>query len=287
MILLTGLALGLALGLGAVVWRAHGLRFRTIPSAGFIESITSSRAGLSHARSSLSPGQRTATDSALTVPPPVIPQPLPPQAVWPPLADRVDGPDFIDVPADHWIYPVLADLANHQLISGFPDGSFQPDAPMTRAELAAQLVRLYQWPDRATAQPYSDVSQRHWAHNDIEKAVQMGFLSGYPDQTFRPDLAVSRIQVIVALATGLNLKSNQNPEVRLKPYQDHQQVPRWAQLPLVAALEANLLTSAPQTSQLAPHRLASRAEVVAMLHRALIHTGSLSPASVQPLPEAR
>ena len=215
----------------------------------------------------------------LTVPPPVLPQPLPPQQAWPDLPLMQAQPSFTDLDSSHWAWPILADLAQRKLIAGFPDGTFRPADPVTRAEFAAQLARLFNLPPDLSRPPgdttYSDISASHWAYGSIQQSVRMGFLSGYPDDSFLPDQTLSRIHVIVALANGLMLRSSSSAALVLAPYSDYDQVPPWAIRSLVAAMEAGLVVNHPDVQQLAPNRPASRSEVAAMLHRALVYAGYL------------
>lgn len=214
----------------------------------------------------------------LTVPPPVIPQPLPPQQAWPELPVQAQ-PSFNDLDTSHWAWPLLADLSQRNLVSGFPDGNFRPNAAMTRAEFAAQLARLFNFPRDRSLDPalvaYPDVSPDHWAYTSVQKSVTMGFLSGHSEGTFLPDQTISRIQVIVALANGLTLKSSRAATEALAPYVDQDQVPIWAIRQLVAATDAGLVVNYPEINILAPNHPASRAEVAAMLHRSLVYIGSL------------
>lgn len=219
----------------------------------------------------------------LTVPPWVLPQPLPPTQAWPDLPVVQAQPSFTDLDGGHWAWPLLADLAQRDLVAGFPDSSFRPADSMTRAEFAAQVARLFDFPQATSRAPsqapekdsYSDLTSTHWAYGSVQKSVQMGFLSGYPDGTFLPDQTVSRIQVIVALANGLMLKSSSGAAAVLAPYGDRAQVPPWATRQLVAATEASLVVNYPNLETLAPNQPASRAEVATMLHRALVYTGTL------------
>ncbi|HSM81421.1 MAG TPA: S-layer homology domain-containing protein [Nodosilinea sp.] len=213
----------------------------------------------------------------LAVPPPVLPSPLPPHQAWPELPRLQPQVKFTDLTAQHWAWPILSDLAQRDLVTGFPDGSFRPAQPMTRMEFAAQLARLFHLQPAPTpaAVAYPDLSASHWAHSSIQKSVQMGFLSGYPDGAFRPDQTISRLHVIVALANGLMLKSASSPAQVLAAYRDRTQVPPWATRPLVSALEAGLIVNYPDPLALTPDQPASRAEVAVMVHRALVYTGSL------------
>lgn len=215
----------------------------------------------------------------LTVPPVVLPQPLPPHLAWPDLPLRRTQPSFTDLQSDHWAWPLLADLAQRELVAGFPDGSFRPADPVSRAEFATQVARLFDFSLAPSSEPgvalYEDVTTSHWAHDSVQKSVQMGFLSGYPGSKFLPDQTVSRIQVIVALANGLRLTSSSGEASMLAPYGDRAQVPSWATQQLVAAIEAGLVINYPEPEALTPNQTASRAEVAAMLHRALVYMGKL------------
>ncbi|MGG6240438.1 S-layer homology domain-containing protein [Nodosilinea sp. AN01ver1] len=215
----------------------------------------------------------------LTVPLPMLPRPLPPQQAWPDLPLVQGQSDFTDLNSEHWAWPILNDLNQRNAIAGYPDGTFRPADPVSRAEFATQLAQLFNLPvERSRLKGttlYTDMPPGHWAYGNVQQAVQMGFLSGYPDDTFLPDQAISRIHVIVALANGLLLKSSRSPTTALEPYSDQDQVPPWALVSLVAATEAGLVVNYPDRNQLAPNRIASRAEVAVMLHRALVYTGTL------------
>jgi hypothetical protein len=213
----------------------------------------------------------------LAVPLPTLPQPLPPGEAWPELP-LVEGVGFTDIDLNHWAWPMLADLAQRSLVSGFPDGSFRPTEPMTRAEFAAHLARLFDFPlsrELLPAAALPDLGADHWAYASVAKSVQMGFLTVDPEGKFLPDQTVTRIQVIVALANGLMLKSSSGTAPVLAIYSDQDQVPPWARRQLVAATEAGLVVNYPDLGQLAPNQTATRAEVVTMLHRSLVYTGHL------------
>lgn len=266
--------LAIALGGGLVAWRGQ-----RIPAVTTLQPVAPSTAkpwgsSLLH-RFYRQPRPST----PLAVPPPVLPHPLPPPQAWPELPLVKVQPSFTDLDPGYWAWPLLADLARRDLVAGFPDGSFRPGEPMTRAEFAAQLTRLFDLPQELTSPPgstpYPDMATDHWAYDSVQKSVQMGFLTGYPEGTVLPEQTVTRIQVIVALANGLRLKSSRGAAPLPELYGDQNQVPDWANRQLVAATAAGLVVNYPDLGQLAPNRPATRAEVAAMLHRALVYTGRL------------
>lgn len=228
------------------------------------------------------------SSAPLVVPAPIIPEPLPPGQTWSTPGRSQSAPVFIDVPAHHWIHPILQELGQRQLLKGFPDESFRPEASMTRAELAAQLAQLTitnsahvnsSNTGQAIPNPsYRDVDPQHWAYRPIQSVVQTGYMTGYPDGSFRPDQPLTRLQVVVSLVRGLGLKGQSQAAQVLKPYEDRQNVPDWGAQALAAALEAGLVTGRPgSSSQLEPSALATRAEVMAMVHAVLVYTGELKP----------
>lgn len=229
---------------------------------------------------------RNKKTAPISVPPPVIPQILPPEPQG--TQGRVQASPFTDLPASHWAYLMITELLNQNMISGFPDGTFRPDQPVTRAEFAAQLSRTFDLSLGQGVESFADVTDQNWANQDIRTAVQMGFLKGYPEDKFFPDQTITRIQVLSALAKGLNIKSSSSSKAVLRYYHDYEQIPEWAIRPLVAATEAGLVVNHPDVSRLAPNRPANRAEVTAMLYRALVYIGHLedvsSPHWVQPEP---
>ncbi|MBX6395883.1 MAG: S-layer homology domain-containing protein, partial [Alicyclobacillaceae bacterium] len=117
---------------------------------------------------------------------------------------------FTDVPAHHWAKPFIAAVTAKRLFPVFDNWTFRPDQPATRAEVAAVMVRMQatapvefaKFPGGAAA-TFADVPPTHWAYNDIETAVRLGFLSGYPDGRFGPDEAVTRAQVVALLCRAL------------------------------------------------------------------------------------
>jgi hypothetical protein len=144
---------------------------------------------------------------------------------------------------------------------------------MTRAEFASQLARTFKLSFKEEARAFADVTSIDWAHQDIQKSIRMGFLTGYPEGKFFPNETIDRIQVITALTEGLNLKSSSGSLSVLRYYRDYDQVPDWATKSLVAATEAGLIVNHPDVTLLTPNRPATRAEVAATLYRSLVYIG--------------
>jgi parallel beta-helix repeat protein len=195
------------------------------------------------------------------------------------VAATVDAPPgataFIDVAPNYWAKSYIEALASKGVIAGFPDGSFKPNEPVTRAQFAAIINKAFSPQAQQQATNFSDVSSSFWAYDAIQTATKSPFLAGYPNNTFRPQLEIPRVQVLVALANGLGLTAN-NPNV-ISVYSDVAQIPNWASSPVAAATARGLVVNYPTATQLNPTREATRAEVAAFVYQALVNAGQAQP----------
>lgn len=92
----------------------------------------------------------------------------------------------------HWANREIAAAVRVGLFEGYPDGTFRPDAPVTRAEMTAVLARMLEASLEGRGAGFSDLTESHWAYHEIIALSQMGILNGYTDGTFRPDAAITR-----------------------------------------------------------------------------------------------
>ena len=104
-----------------------------------------------------------------------------------------DTNSFSDISADAWYNNAVSTLTNAGIISGYPDGTFRPDAAITRAELAAIASRFDELSGGESR--LTDISG-HWAEDYINSAYSKGWVDGYPDGTFRPDQNITRAEVM-------------------------------------------------------------------------------------------
>jgi hypothetical protein len=109
---------------------------------------------------------------------------------------------FSDVPADHVHADAIAALVARGVATGYPDGTFRPERPVTRGQMATFLVRGLGLPDAGTSH-FPDVAPEDVHGRSIAALVQAGIASGFPDGTFRPQLAVTRGQLATFLMRAL------------------------------------------------------------------------------------
>lgn len=103
--------------------------------------------------------------------------------------------DFSDVTADSWYNQTVSTLARMGIVKGYEDGSFRPNAPITRAEFGAIATRFFA-ETGATYEPgtFTDVTGDEWFANAIQDAVNLGLIGGYEDGTVRPNNNITRAE---------------------------------------------------------------------------------------------
>ena len=105
--------------------------------------------------------------------------------------------DFFDVSDGQWHNKAVSTMAKLGIVKGRRADSFDPDASITRAEFAAICARFNTKPVENSGS-FSDISG-HWAENEIERAAAFGWISGYPDGTFRPDARITRAEAMTMI----------------------------------------------------------------------------------------
>ena len=176
---------------------------------------------------------------------------------------------------NHWAQGFIEALAARQIIQGFPDGNFRPDAPVTRAQFAAMIQSAFSANRRRAAIAFADVPTNHWAHTAIQDATEMGFLTGYPGHVFGPDRNMPRIEVLVSLVKGLKLSATGKTVKMLKAhFQDAANIPDYARDSVATAIEKRIVYP---NAVLKPYKVATRADVAVFIYQALASTGELPP----------
>ena len=99
--------------------------------------------------------------------------------------------DFSDVSDDYWANKAISTLSNAGIITGFSDGTFRPNAFITRAQFAAIAAR-FSVVTEDLPNPFSDVPEGYWAEDLIAYAADVGWVNGYADGTFRPTANITR-----------------------------------------------------------------------------------------------
>lgn len=114
--------------------------------------------------------------------------------------------DFSDVQKGQWFNCAISTMASLNVLNGYPDGTFRPNAPITRAEFAAIAAR-FDGREAGGIARFSDI-RGHWSAAEVSRAYLNRWVDGYPDGTFRPDRDITRAEAM----TLVNRVLHRNPE---------------------------------------------------------------------------
>ena len=190
---------------------------------------------------------------------------------------------------NYWAKNAIDSLQNRQIIKGYPDGSFRPDRSVTRAEFAVLMCRAYSAVGvKREPIAFTDIPDNYWAKEDIETASAKGFFAGFPDQTFRPELPISRVQATIVLAAlqrdylvvfdsgeaipiyPQDYVSPFNPGKLLERYfDDAADIPSYAKKIMAMAVINRMVINYPDIRKFQPNRSATRGEIAALIQQSL------------------
>jgi subtilisin family serine protease len=175
--------------------------------------------------------------------------------------------------AGSWARADIERLLARGLVRGYPDGTFRPDRPVTRAEFTVLLARLLGLPGaKPPALPFADAAAiPPWAAPRIALAHQRGIINGYADGTFRPAARISRAEaatILARAAAALGLELPAPAAAQTAPYTDWPLIPAWSRDAVVRACAAGLMRGRP-ADRFAPAADLTRAETAAVLNRLL------------------
>ena len=190
---------------------------------------------------------------------------------------------FPDVNETHWAAKQITELGERGIVVGYPDGTFQPDENVTRAEFASMAIKALGQEDISVAQPvnFTDITPEFWAYSAIQKALYFELIAyNESSKTFRPDDTVSRAEAISMAVNALTTQEISDVKALevLKGYQDLKNTPVDFIIPAGKAEILNMLVTMPNDKQkrIEATRPATRAEVAMILYR-MIEEARLNP----------
>ena len=114
--------------------------------------------------------------------------------------------NYTDVPAGKWYNNAISTLSNMGVIGGYADGTFKPDAPISRAEFAKIAVSFSNVADLSFRGYFADVKESDWFSGFVAAAKDAGLIEGYNDGTFKPEKAITRAEVCTIVNRTLGRK---------------------------------------------------------------------------------
>ncbi|WHE07071.1 S-layer homology domain-containing protein [Thermoanaerobacterium thermosaccharolyticum] len=174
---------------------------------------------------------------------------------------------FKDI-SGHWAEKEINDWTSKGLIAGYEDSTFKPDNPITRAEFIALVNRSFNIKNTAQIN-FSDVKPSDWYYSDIQKAKAAGFISGYEDNTMRPNKSITRQEAASIISRLLNLKNTDSSGI--SNFKDAGKISDWAKGAISSVVKQGYMGGYPDNT-FKPENFITRAETVVVLNRVKINS---------------
>jgi len=177
---------------------------------------------------------------------------------------------FSDLKPTHWCYEKIMNFLDRGFVCGYEDGTFKPDRTITRAEYVKIVNNFFGYSENENIEKltFSDVSKKDWFAGYVAEAVERGYITGYPDGTFRPNEPIRRQEATVILSRILNIDEEVYPEDHidgLAQYSDGKVIEEWAYVAIHSYSVYNFINGYPDgTIKLLQN--VTRAETVELLH---------------------
>ncbi|MDF2651030.1 MAG: pknD 3, partial [Paenibacillus sp.] len=183
----------------------------------------------------------------------------------PPIEDPAGDVEFSDI-FGHWAEASIKQAASTGLVKGYADGTFKPGTTVSRAEFTVMLMNALKPQEEGAALTFTDtVKIGAWAQKAVAQAIQAGIIKGYEDDTFRPDVAITRAEMATMMAIALKLSVESEPTTN---FADDKNIPSWAK-GAVAKMKKLGIVHGKGDNHFAPQDHATRAEAVTVLLKML------------------
>lgn len=198
------------------------------------------------------------------------PSPTPTSTTTPtsaPIATPVPTPtsiNFSDLDK-HWAKETIETLSRKGIINGYPDGTFRPDANMTRAEVAVVLAKAIGLNSTKSNLAFKDAENiPQWAEGFIQAIVDKGIIKGYEDGEFKPNRVLTRKEMVVMAVNAFNIEGS---EIQL-PFTDSNTIPEWAKSSVIKAFSSDIVKGYADNT-FKPDKEVTRAEVCTIIAKCL------------------
>ena len=132
--------------------------------------------------------------------------------------------DYTDVSSADWFNNAVSTLSRMGILGGYEDGSFRPNATITRAEFAKIAVSFFEYEDIGAKNIFTDVAEGSWYENFVAAAAEIGLIEGYEGNVFRPDESITRAEACTIINRTLNRapdKEHLLPEAEMNVWPDN------------------------------------------------------------------
>ena len=158
-------------------------------------------------------------------------------------SNKVFCQNYIDLDDSHWAYKEIKSLSDDGVLFGYPDGTFNPEANVTRAEFASMVINGLHQQNAPLSEiiEFKDLPTSHWAYKTVERAVGFDLIKGTPEGYFYPQEPVTRSHTISVAVNALdtqNIPLRKAREILKSEYKDFDAIPAWI---LISAGKAEIL----------------------------------------------
>ncbi|WP_338553123.1 S-layer homology domain-containing protein [Paenibacillus sp. KS-LC4] len=176
-------------------------------------------------------------------------------------------PAFPDV-SNHWAGAAIGKLTAQGIMKGYPDGTFQPDKKMKRAEFMTIIFRLLKLDTAAGSSKFSDVSEGAWYAGSVNALVNEGIVSGFADGSFKPNQEITREEAFVILYRAIKGQLAAGTASGEGSFKDSESISAWA-AEAVQALAEHGLISGYKDGSIKPEQSINRAEIATIVAKLL------------------
>ena len=179
------------------------------------------------------------------------------------LSGHVSANTFQDIPANSELHLAVSSLHTQQVVSGYEDATFRPNKSVTRGQLAKMIAVSLQFTTKEQTSAFIDVPNTHANFAYIQALVERNIISGYPDDTFKPNVVVTRSQAAKMIAAAFSVKAYD----AILPFSDVKQTSeRYRD---IQALYFNGITAGTSATTYSPAKNVTRGQAALFIFRAL------------------
>lgn len=171
---------------------------------------------------------------------------------------------FADI-TGHWASEYITEAVSLGIVSGMPDGTFQPDKEMTRAEFATLLWNMAEKPDTDARPGFDDVTSNDWFYKQIAWAFEKGYINGTSETEFYPNGTITREQAMTIL---YRYTGSPDSAETLEKFEDKTDISDFALSAMHWAVEEKIISGVTET-EIAPKASATRAQLATIMVRYL------------------
>ncbi len=189
---------------------------------------------------------------------------------------------YTDMDENHWAYQSIKFLTEVGVVVGYPDGTYKPDIPVTRAEFASMAIKALGQESTNVTQEihFDDITPEFWAYDIIQKAVYFDLIPDAKNESYRPFDSVTRaeaINIAVNALTTNQISQEKAEDIISKAYDDYTQMPAWYLMAAAKAHVLDLVVVMPgREGKMEANRPANRAEVAMILYK-MMQEAKLNP----------